>query len=90
MSDDDWDDDEDDEDDEDAEAVEEEFAPCPECGAKMLVDAELCPSCGYWLSTAERHALWSGGARVGRSKSVVKVTLVIVLIVLLSGLAFFF
>jgi len=78
SGDDDWDND-----DEDEEFDEEEFAPCPECGVEMLVEAELCPSCGYWLSTAERHALWSGGAQVGGFKSAGKVVLVLVLIALL-------
>ena len=31
---------------------------CPECGAEIDVEAEVCPSCGYWLTTAERHTLW--------------------------------
>jgi len=29
---------------------------CPSCGADVFEDAEQCPSCGHWLTDAERQA----------------------------------
>jgi hypothetical protein len=45
----DWSDDEEDEPD------DEEVARCPECGGPVAVISDKCPSCGYWLSTDDRH-----------------------------------
>ena len=39
---------------------EEEAAQCPECGRPIHIITDKCPSCGYWLSPGDRHALWSG------------------------------
>jgi hypothetical protein len=68
---------------------EEEVAPCPQCGAEIFVDAEMCTACGHWLSVAERHALWSGGSQSNSLLSVGKVVLIVVLIALMSGLMLF-
>jgi ribosomal protein L37E len=87
LSDDDLDDDENWDDDNGVD--EEESAPCPECGKEIFVDAEMCPACGYWLTTAERHAIWSGGSSSAKLLSVGKVLLVVVLIALMSGLLIF-
>lgn len=62
---------------------EHQFAPCPECGAEMHVEAEMCPDCGYWLSTAERHALWDSGSSSLLSTG--KFFLVVLLVVLFLG-----
>lgn len=36
----------------------EEFEPpvrvCPECGAEVFGDLDMCPSCGHWLEAAPR------------------------------------
>ncbi len=81
---DDWDDDEDWDDEQD-----EASGPCPECQAEIHVDAEVCPACGYWLTTADRHALWDGGSPVKGLMSVGKFVLVVILIALMSGLLLF-
>jgi len=82
---DDWDDGDYDGDyDEDNEFDDEATGLCPECRAEMHIDAEMCPSCGHWLSTTERHAMWSGGA--GGLMGVGKVVLVVVLVFLMLGL----
>ncbi len=73
-------------DDEDDEAI----GLCPECRAEIHVDAEVCPSCGYWLTTADRHAMWDGDSPVQGFMSVGKVVLVVILIALMSGLLVFF
>ena len=89
MSNDDWDDYDTELDDEamgDEQTGAEDVAPCPECGVEIFVDAEQCPSCGYWPSTAERHSMWSGGSQTGGLRRVGKIVLVVVLIALLSGL----
>ena len=59
-----------------------ESAPCPECGETVHVITGKCPSCGYWLSDADRHAMWTG-----ESKPMwLKVTAVVVLVALLAGM----
>ena len=82
---DDWDDNEDDWAD-DYEEFVGATGGCPECGAEIDVEAEACPSCGYWLTTAERHTLWDGGSQVKGMMGVGKVALVVILIALMSGL----
>jgi ribosomal protein L37E len=57
-----WDDEDawaDDEDDLD----ENESANCPECGQTVHSAADKCPNCGYWLSDADRRAMWSGESK---------------------------
>ena len=56
---------------------------CPECGDEIDEEAEMCPSCGYWLTTAERHKLWDGASRSSDFFSTGKILLVIILVVLL-------
>jgi len=63
---------------------------CPECRAEIDVEAEMCPACGYWLTTADRHALWDGRSPVRGVMSVGKMVLVVILIVVMSGLAMLF
>jgi hypothetical protein len=62
MSKDDWDDEDAWTDDED-ELDEEDDAPCPECGQVVHSVADKCPNCGYWLSDADRRAMWSGDSK---------------------------
>ena len=54
-----WQDDSFDEDDNDPiyEEKDEEgdTFPCPECSAEVYDDAEQCPQCGYYLTSAERY-----------------------------------
>jgi hypothetical protein len=38
-------------------------APCPECGGSVESIADKCPACGYWLSDADRRAMWSGESK---------------------------
>lgn len=66
----------------------DECGPCPECGEEMDVEAEMCPACGHWLSTAERHKLWDGGSRSKAALSVGQYLLVIVLALLFLGSMF--
>ena len=76
------------------EEFDEEFVVitggCPECGTEIDVEAEVCPSCGYWLTTAERHTLWDADSPAKGAMSAGKVVLVVILIALMSGLALFF
>jgi len=84
-----WDDDEEDWIDPYEQEDEEATGLCPECQTEIHVDAEVCPSCGYWLTTADRHALWDGASPVRGLMSVGKVVLVLILIALMSGLVLF-
>lgn len=73
----DWYDDESD----DADEPDAESAPCPECGETVHVITGKCPTCGYWLSDADRRA-------AGESKPLwLKVTAVVVLVVILASIA---
>ena len=83
---DDWDEPDDDNNDDDNHVAE--YGPCPECGEEMDVEAEMCPACGHWLSTAERHKLWDGGSTAKAALSVGQKVLVIVLAVLFLGSMF--
>jgi len=58
-------DDPDDEDwyDDDDELDDEESGRCPECGAAVHSVSDRCPACGYWLTEADRRAMWSGMAK---------------------------
>ncbi len=88
----DWDDEEewDDEYEQGDEEDDEATGLCPECRTEIHVDAEMCPSCGYWLTTADRHKLWDGESPVRGMMSVGKVVLVLILVALMSGLAVLF
>lgn len=87
----DWDEDYDDEDeyeyDESDADLEEEFGPCPECGAEMSVDLEMCPACGYWLTAADPKGLWAGSSPVQGLRAFGKVVLIAILVAILSGVA---
>jgi hypothetical protein len=57
MPNDDWDDDEDWSDALDGDDSEsDESTPCPECGDPIPGIIEKCPTCGYWLTDADRQA----------------------------------
>jgi hypothetical protein len=62
MSNDDWDD-EDAWADEEDELDENDSANCPECGQLVHSVADKCPNCGYWLSDADRRAMWSSESK---------------------------
>ncbi len=36
-----------------------ETYPCPECGAEVYEDAEMCPSCGQFITPGARRQ-WTG------------------------------
>ena len=61
-----YDDDPEDDWDDDLEDETEEM-PCPECGALVHVEAEACPSCGYWITDADRSEAWQAGSASERS-----------------------
>lgn len=67
----------------------DETGPCPECGVKIDVEAEMCNACGYWLTTAERHRLWDGGSQVKSAMGFGKTVLIVFLVLVLSGLYVF-
>jgi hypothetical protein len=59
-----------------------EWAPCPECGGTVHVITGKCPSCGYWLSDADRRRLFSSESK----PTWLKVTAVVLLIALVAGM----
>lgn len=65
--------------DDDRELEDAEAACCPECGAAIYLMAERCPACGYWVSEADRAALWPGSSK----PLWLKVTAVVVLVAFL-------
>ncbi len=68
--------------DDDDEPDDEEAARCPECGGSVHSVSDKCPACGYWLSEADRRAMWTG-----MDKPVwIKVTAAIVLMAIVAGL----
>ena len=68
--------------DDDDESDEAEAAHCPECGQPVYDFSDKCPACGYWLSAADRRAMWSGESK----PAWLKITALVVLIILLLGL----
>ncbi len=66
----------------DDESDEPETGHCPECGGAVYEFSDKCPACGYWLSAADRRAMWSGETK----PPWIKVTAVVVLLVLLIGM----
>lgn len=63
---------EDDETDTDADWLDDEddAFDCPECGTEVHAEAEACPSCGYWITDAEREAGWRAGSASQRIRSI--------------------
>ncbi|HEX2477385.1 MAG TPA: hypothetical protein VHK01_21695 [Lacipirellulaceae bacterium] len=68
--------------DDDDELDDEEAARCPECGEPIHIITDKCSTCGYWLSDADRRAMWSGMSK----PRWLKVTAVIVLIAFLLSI----
>jgi uncharacterized paraquat-inducible protein A len=56
---------------------------CPHCGAEIDEDAEQCPVCGMWLTTAERVG------RGPRPWLIVAVLIALILLLLLAGRGLF-
>jgi ribosomal protein L37E len=79
-------DDEDWYDDDDDESDEEESGSCPECGGTVYEFTDKCPACGYWLSAADRRALWSNESKPAWVKFTALVLLV-ALVLSLYGIA---
>jgi ribosomal protein L37E len=65
-----------------ADDPDHESAPCPECGETVHVITGKCSACGYWLSDADRQAMWTADSK----PLWLKVTAVIVLVALLTGI----
>ncbi|HJQ79344.1 MAG TPA: hypothetical protein VJ828_05280 [Lacipirellulaceae bacterium] len=42
---------------------DEPDASCPECGGTVYGFSDKCPHCGYWLSAADRRAMYRGESR---------------------------
>jgi hypothetical protein len=59
-----------------------EWAPCPECGETVHVITGKCPCCGYWLSDADRRAIYTSQAK----PMWLKLTALVLLIALLAGM----
>jgi hypothetical protein len=60
MINDEWDDEESDDDlwaDDDELDDADDSASCPECGGRVYTLTDKCPSCGYWLTDADRRAM---------------------------------
>lgn len=72
-------------DDEDDELDEQEAARCPECGGPVHVVTNKCPECGYWLTEADRRAMWSGMSQPRGVRIVAAIMLVIFVALLLFG-----
>jgi hypothetical protein len=83
WDDEDWNDDEDWQDDGEEEPDEEAAAACPECGGPVHSMTEKCPACGYWLSDADREAMWRGTSRPRWQKATAVVIIAAFVITLL-------
>jgi hypothetical protein len=65
--------------------LDDESAPCPECGAAVSSISDKCPACGCWITDADRFATPSGM----KKPLWPKVTALVVLVTFLLGLAGF-
>ncbi len=70
------------EDDDSDDPGEEESAHCPECSGPVYEFTDRCPACGYYLTAADQHRLWSSRSR----PRWITITAVVILVVLLFGL----
>jgi hypothetical protein len=61
---------------------DEPDACCPECGGTVYNFADKCPHCGYWISGADRRAMWPSLAR----PLWLRVTAIVVLLAFLASL----
>ncbi len=87
-----YDDSYDDEDwyDDDDEPGEEAAADCPECGEPFYAVSDKCPACGYWLSDADRRAMWSGEDKPAWIRVTASIVLIAIVVgLLVAGVAFF-
>ncbi len=76
--------------DDDDELDDEEPGRCPECGTAVHSISDKCPACGYWLSAADRHSMWSGFDKPHWIKVTAAVVLITILVSLVAaGVAFF-
>jgi len=76
--------------DDDSELGDEEPGRCPECGGSMHSISDRCPECGYWLSEADRRAMWSGIAKPAWLRVTAIVVLIAFLVTLLAAAAAMF
>jgi hypothetical protein len=60
---------------------EAEVGRCPECRGPVYEVTESCPACGYWLTEADRRAIWSGDSQ----PKWVLVTAAVILAILVLG-----
>jgi hypothetical protein len=81
MRDRDWDDEDWCDEDDDA-SDEEESASCPECGGTVYSFSDKCPKCGYWLTDADRRAVYPSASK----PLWLRITAVVVLLAFLASL----
>jgi hypothetical protein len=62
---------------------DDESPPCPECGEPVSAITGKCPNCGYWLTAADRQAMWTGEGK----PAWLKVTAFVLLVVILLSIA---
>jgi uncharacterized paraquat-inducible protein A len=63
-----------------------EWIDCPECGAAVYEDAEQCPSCGHWLTDADRSAAGRGRSTWNTISGIAVVLVALALILAMLGL----
>jgi hypothetical protein len=90
----DWHDDEEDWSETDGDESEEAFdddadsdsIPCPACGRDLYADLDHCPSCGHWLTDADREPRGTGLFATHRVRLIALALLVIFILTLLTEL----
>lgn len=60
---------------------DDEAVHCPECGNLIAGLTDRCPTCGYWLSAADRRTLRSEGVKPWW----VVLTAIVLLLIFLAG-----